>query len=201
VDIAPDQSEAFYEMHASGDAAAGDWQVCVLAEASTPKGPALTSSALVPLKVAEPYVALTLDLAAAESGKPAVMRGTIETLRPFSGEAKVQLTGLPHGVTSPPQSFTADQPEILFPIEIAADARTGKHSGLFCVATIPENGGAIPHQTAMGATLRIDPPAKKPEPEVASSQTTPAPAKPADPAAKPLSRLEQLRQQRAPRER
>jgi hypothetical protein len=201
VDIAPDQSEAFYEMHASGDAAAGDWQVCVLAEASTPKGPVLTSSALVPLKVAEPYVALTLDLAAAESGKPAVMRGTIETLRPFSGEAKVQLTGLPHGVTSPPQSFTADQPEILFPIEIAADARTGKHSGLFCVASIPENGGTIPHQTAMGATLRIDPPTKKPEPEVASSQTKPAPAKPAGPAAKPLSRLEQLRQQRAPRER
>jgi hypothetical protein len=195
VDIAPDKTEADYELHASADAAVGDWQVCVLAEADTPQGPVLTSSALVPLKVAEPYVSLTLDLAAAETGKPAAMLGKIENLRPFSGEAKVELTGLPHGVSCPPQTFTSDKTEITFPLQIAADARTGKHSGLFCVVHVPENGSTVLHQTAMGGTLRIDPPPKEPEkPAAAPQPTAVAEAKPAE--AKPLSRLEQLRQKR-----
>ena len=189
VEIPGDQSEAAYELHASGDAATGDWQVCVLAEADTPDGPVLTSSALVPLKIAEPYVALTLDLAAAEPGKPGAMLGKIEILRPFSGPAKVELSGLPHGVSCAPQSFTSDQKEITFPLQIAADARPGKHSGLFCVASVPENGATVLHQTAMGGTLRIDPPAKEAEKTAAAPAATEA--QPA--AVKPLSRLEQLR--------
>jgi hypothetical protein len=195
IDIPGDQSEATYELHAAAEAAVGDWQVCVLAEAGTPTGPLLVSSALTPLRIAEPYVALTLDLAAAEVGKPGAMLGKIETLRPFTGAAQVTLTGLPHGVTCPPQSFTADQPEITFPLQIAADARTGKHSGLFCVVAVPENGATIPHQTAMGGALRIDAPVA-----VAKTPEKPAPAPVAAAkteqasAAKPLSRLEQLRQ-------
>ena len=196
VDIPGDKSEADYEIHASGDAAVGDWQVCMLAEANTPKGPVLTSTALVPLKIAEPYVSLTLDLAATEPGKAGAMLGKIETLRPFTGPAKVELTGLPHGVTCPPQNFNADQPEITFPLQIAADARTGKHSGLFCVVSVPENGANVLHQTAMGGTLRIDPPPKEPEkPAAAPAPVAANESKPAE-VAKPLSRLEQLRQKK-----
>jgi hypothetical protein len=191
VDIPAEKSEATYELNASADASPGDWQVCVLAEANTPDGPVLTASALTPLKIAEPYVALTLDLAAAEPGKPAAMLAKIETLRPFAGSAKAELSGLPHGVTSQPQTITADQPEVTFPLQIAADARTGKHSGLFCNVSIPENGSAVLHQTAMGGTLRIDPPAKEPEKPAAGIAAAPE-VKPA--ATKPLSRLEQLRQ-------
>ena len=194
VEIPGDQSAADYELHAAADAATGDWQVCLLAEAETPAGPVLTASALTPLKIAEPYVALTLDLAAAEPGKPSAMLAKIENLRPFSGAAKAELSGLPHGVTCPPQNFTADQTEITFPLAIAADVRTGKHSGLFCVVGIPENGTTILHQTAMGGTLRIDPPATKGADQPASPPPPTAVAKPA--VEKPLSRLEQLRQQK-----
>ena len=190
IEIPGDKAEADYELNASGDAAPGDWQVCVLAEADTAKGPVLAASGLTPLKIAEPYVALTLDLAAAEPGKPAAMLGKIETLRPFSGPAKAELSGLPHGVTCPPRNFTADETEITFPLEIAADVRTGKHSGLFCIVHVPENGGFVLHQTAMGGTLRIDPP-----PKVAEQPAVAPPAAAAGASAvKPLSRLEQLRQ-------
>jgi hypothetical protein len=190
LEIAGDQSEATCEINASADAAVGDWQVCVLAEAETPEGPLLASSALTPLKIADPYVTLTLDLAAAQPGQSSAMLAKIETLRPFSGSARAELTGLPHGVTSQPQEFTADQPEITFPLQIAADARLGKHSGLSCSINVPENGAAVIHRSAPGGTLRIDPPAK--EPEKPAPQTA---AKPdAKPAGKPLSRLEQLRQ-------
>jgi len=195
VDIPGDKSEADYELHASAEAAVGDWQVCVLAEANTPDGPVLVSSALTPLKIAEPYVSLTLDLAAAEQGKPAAMLAKIEVLRPFTGEAKVELSGVPHGVKAAPQSFTADKNEVTFPLEIAADARTGKHSGMFCVVTVPENGAGVHHQTAMGGTLRIDAPSKTAAEKPAAASPAPvagdAPAPP-----KPLSRLEQLRRQR-----
>ncbi len=195
VDIPGDKSEADYELHASAEAAVGDWQVCVLAEANTPQGPVLVSSALTPLRIAEPYVSLTLDLAAAEQGKPSAMLARIEVLRPFEGEAKAELSGIPHGVKTTPQPFTADKTEITFPLEVAADARTGKHSGMFCVVTVPENGAGVHHQTAMGGTLRIDSqpppeagkPAEPPPPQPVAGNNAPAPPK-------PLSRLEQLRQ-------
>jgi hypothetical protein len=193
IDLPGDQSEISYELNASADAAVADWQVCVLAEANTPQGPVLVASALTPLKVAEPSVSMTLDLAATEQGKSTSMLAKIETFRPFEGTATVELLGLPHGATCPPQTFTKDQTELSFPITVTADAKVGKHNGVFCRVLIPENGTTILHQTAMNSTLRIDAPSPAP---VAKQEP-----KPADPQAKtekPLSRLEQLRQQAKP---
>lgn len=194
IDLPGDQSELGYELNASNDAAPGDWQVCVLAEANTPQGPVLVSSGLVPLKIAEPYVSMTLDLAATEQGKNAAMLAKIEVLQPFEGAARVELLGLPHGTSAAPATFTKGQTELIFPITVAADAAVGKHNGVFCRVDVPANGATILHQTAAGSTLRIDAPAPAP---VATKE--PEPAKPsAEPAktdsAKPLSRLEQLRQ-------
>lgn len=193
LDIPGDQSEIVYELNANNDAAVAEWQVCVLAEANTPQGPVLVSSALTKLKVAEPYVAMTLDLAATEQGKPTTMLAKIEHHHPFEGNATVELLGLPHGASCPPQTFTKDQTELSFPLAIAADAAVGKHNGVFCRVNVPENGAMVLHQTAMNSTLRIDAPPPAP---VAKVDTPPAAAQPAAPAPageKPLSRLEQLR--------
>ena len=154
----------------------------------------LVASALTPLKVADPYITMTLDLAATEQGKSTAMLAKIETLHPFEGPATVELLGLPHGATCPPLTFTKDQTELTFPITVAADAKVGKHNGVFCRVLVPENGTTLLHQTALGGTLRIDAPSPA---AVAKAETKPAPEKPADPQAKtekPLSRLEQLRQ-------
>ncbi|MGL4399771.1 MAG: PPC domain-containing protein [Luteolibacter sp.] len=196
IDLPGDQSEATYELNASADATAGEWQVCVLAEANTPRGPVLVASALTPLRVAEPSVSLTLDLAATEQGKATSMLAKIEILRPFEGPATVELLGLPHGTLCPPLTFTKDQTELTFPIAVATDAKVGKHNGIFCRVLVPENGTTILHQTAMNSTLRIDAPSP-----VAQTDTQPLPDKPAEPQAapeKPLSRLEQLRRQAKP---
>ncbi|MEO5716511.1 MAG: PPC domain-containing protein [Luteolibacter sp.] len=195
IDIPGDQSEAAYELNASADAAPAEWQVCVLAEANTPQGPILVSSGLTPLRVAEPYLTMTLDLAAAEQGRSAAMLGKIENKHPFS-PATAELTGLPHGVTCPPQPLTQDQKEITFPLTLAADATVGKHNAVFCRVSVPENGSTILHQTALNSTLRIDAPSPA---AVAKAETKASPEKPADAQAKaepakPLSRLEQLRQ-------
>lgn len=190
VDLPGDQSEISYERNANNDAPVAEWQVCVLAEANTPQGTVLVSSALTPLKVAEPYLTMTLDLAATEQGKDTTMQGKIEIAHPFEGEATAELIGLPHGASCPPQKFTKDQPTLSFPVAIAADATVGKHNNVFCRVNVPEAGTSVLHQTAQNSTLRIDAPRPA---EVAKN--TEAEKKPTAPAAeKPLSRLEQLRQ-------
>ncbi len=186
-----DKSEALYEINANGDAAPGEWQVCVLGEANTPQGPVLVSTALVTLKIAEPYLAMSMDMAATEQGKATTMICKLEHHGKFEGNATAELFGLPHGAKTVPVEFPHGQAEIHFPVEIAGDAAVGKHTALFCRVTVPENGRTILHQVGQGGTLRIDKPADNaPPPQpVAKADTPPAP-----PAEKPLSRLEQLRQ-------
>lgn len=193
ISLPGDQSEIAYELNANNDAAIAEWQVCVLAEAATPQGTVLVSSALTPLRVAEPYLAMTLDLAATEQGLNTAMVAKLEVPHAFEGEATAELMGLPHGATCPPQKFTADKTELTFPVAIAADATVGKHNGVFCRVTVPENGASILHQTAHKSTLRIDAPPPAPVAKNESAEAA-APAPPPEPTAKPLSRLEQLRQ-------
>jgi len=182
-----DKLEALYEVNATADATPGEWQVCVAGEAKTPQGPVLVSTALVPLRIAEPYLAMTIDMAAAEQGKPVTMACKVDYTANFTGTATAELLGLPHGAKSRSVSFPHGQAEVQFPVEIAADAKTGKHTALFCRVTVPENGHTILHQVGQGGTLRIDPP---------TAAVTKADAKPVapTPGEKPLSRLEQLRQ-------
>lgn len=193
VDLPGDQSEILYELNASNDAAIADWQVCVVGEAPTPKGPVRVSSALTPLKVADPFISLSFDIAATEQGKSTAMVGKIEILQPFEGEATVELVGLPHGASCPPRKFNKDQTQLEFPITVAPDATIGKHNGVFCRVNVPMNGTSMLHQTAMGSTLRIDAPAP---PSATASKSEAKPTPPQNPVAgeKPLSRLEQLRQ-------
>lgn len=194
VDIPGDQSEISYELNASNDAAPGDWQVCVLAEANTPQGPVLVSTSFVTLKVAEPYLSMTLDLAATEQGKNTAMLAKVEITHPFEGNAKAELMGLPHGATAAPIEFNKDTTTLTFPVNIAADAAVGKHNGVFCRVQVPENGTNVLHQTASGSVLRIDTPPPAPVAKNDTPAEQPAAAAPAGETAKPLSRLEQLRQ-------
>ena len=192
-----DQSELAYELNATADAAVGEWPLCMLAEVETPQGPVLVSSALTPVKVAEPYLTIALDLAAAEQGKPTAIVAKVTQLKEFAGNATVELQGLPHGAKAAPQTLTKDQAELTFPVEIAADATVGKHPSLFCRVSVPENGTQVIHLTGHGGTLRIDAPPPAPVAKTDPAKAVPAPAATpaaaASPAAKPLSRLEQLR--------
>jgi hypothetical protein len=197
VEIPPDKAEAEYELNASAEAAIGTWQVCVIAEADTPNGRRSVSSQFVPLTIAEPYLNFTPDLAAGRIGEPSALLAKIEHLREFTGEATAELLSLPYGVTSTPVKFTKDQAEITFPLTIAADAKPGKTTSLLCKVLVPENGTMVTHQTGQGGTLRIDPaPAKEAAPPAAAppAAAPQAQAAGATPPAKPLSRLEQLRQ-------
>ena len=197
IDIEPDKTEAEYELNANGDAAVGTWQVCVTAESDTPNGKRTVSSQFVPLTIAEPYLNFSLDLAAGIVGKPSALIAKIEHLRDFQGKATAELLSLPHGVTSSPVTFTKDQEQITFPLTLSADAKPGKTTGLLCQVTVPESGQQILHLTGQGGTLRIDPAPKEEKPKPNEKPAADPKQEVADnkkPPAKPLSRLEQLRQ-------
>jgi hypothetical protein len=189
------KSEMEYEVNANPDAAAADWPICVLAETNTPAGPVQVASSFVTLRIAQPWVNATLDLAATEQGKDVPVIAKLESLRPFTGKARAELIGLPHGAATDPLEFDSGAAELHFPIRIAKDAAVGKHSGLFLRIHIPETGSTVLHQCAQGGTLRIDAP---PPPVANQAPAAPKPAAPppppGQPAEKPLSRLEQLRQ-------
>ncbi|MEN8737024.1 MAG: peptidase [Akkermansiaceae bacterium] len=193
IDIPKGKNEITLTLNANGDAAIGDYRVAVTGT-SNHNGEVRVSSKLQPLKISEPFISLTLDMAATEPGKNTQVIAKVEHLKPFAGEADLTIHALPHGVKSTPQKVKADTKEVAIPLTVADDARKGKHGNLFCQIIIHQNGHPIAHNVGHGGVLRVDPPPpapqKTPEKKIAKVENKPAPT----PSAKPLSRLEQLRQ-------
>ncbi|MFT7171988.1 MAG: hypothetical protein ACI9NQ_000197 [Paracoccaceae bacterium] len=193
IDIPADKSEVTLTLNANGDAPVGDWQMLITGESATDRGVVRVSSKFVEVKVAEPFVKVTLAMAATNPGKNTNMIANIEQLEAFSGEARVILHALPHGVKSTESKITSKSADVTFPLEVAADARKGKHSNIFCQVIITKDGHPIPHNVGQGGTLRIDPPPPAPKKKAEPKKDAPVQVKKEAPK-KPLSRLEQLRQ-------
>lgn len=168
IGIEPGQTEAVIPLTTSGDAWTRDWKIVVVAEADV-NGPVRTSTEFATLKLVPQYLAMTFPPAGTEQGKPVDYKIAIEQRTAFAGAAKVELLGLPPGVTTQPQEITAESKEITFPLAVAADARVGLHKQLFCQVTIIENDEPVVHSLGVGE-LRIDAPLPA---EQATAQTTP----------------------------
>ena len=193
VEIPEGKNEVSLILNATGDAPINDWRILVTGEAVTDKGTVRVSSQFADLKTSEPFVNLTIAMAATNPGKNTSVVATLDHLEPFTGEARVILQALPHGVKSNEKKITTTSAEVTFPLEVTKDARKGKHANLFCQVIIVKDGYPIPHNVGQGGTLRIDPPppAPKKKPE---AKVTPVKAVQKEVPKKPLSRLEQLRQ-------
>ncbi len=141
---------------------------------------------------------MKMEMASIEQGKQGELFCKLEVAKPWEGKAKLTVFGLPAKTSTTELEISATDKEIRFPVTTAADSPVGKHQNLFCQAIITENGVPIPHTIGQGGIVRIDPPPPAPPPAAvaAAPPATPAPEA-AAPAAKPLSRLEQLRQQAA----
>ena len=184
-------SEAEMTINANSEASPATWNICLVGTLDTPEGPAQISTALVPLTVADPYLGMTIEMAATVPGRDLPLLVKVDNLKEFAGEAKVKLIGLPHGVSAEDVPLAHGQSELRFLLKVAADAAVGKHASLFCEVRVPENNQFIAHQLAQGGTLRID--QQRP---IAKAEAPPAAAPAA--AAKPRARLEELRQSAKP---
>ena len=196
VKIEKGQTEVLYPLNANGGAAVGQWRIFARAQADL-GGAALASSQLATLEVAPPLVTFEMQRASCEQGQPAQVYCKINHLTPFEGQAQAQLLGLPNKVTAADVQFDKDTAELTFAVSTDATSPTGKHGSLFCQVTILRDGEPIV-ATAGGTELQIDAPPPAPvapaEPAAAQPQQV-AESPPAQPTARPLSRLEKLRLQ------
>jgi hypothetical protein len=189
VDVPGDKANALYPVNTSGNAPLRKWKVCVVGFSEV-TGQLWVSSELIDLEVAKPYVGGKIQLSAAEQGRTAQILCKLDQLEPFEGKAKIELLGLPPGVTSQPMEITSKDEQVTFPITIGEKSPVGNHNSLYCRVAVMKDGQEILHNIARGGVLRIDPPAAQKK-----SPTQVAQKKPGD--AKPLSRLEKLRQDQA----
>lgn len=190
------KDEARIPITANSSAAIGTWPVVMTASYSSKTGTAYIATNEIMLDVETSLFKYEFPRAAAEIGSEAVIAVTLEQLREYEGDAEVQIVGLPNGVTSSAaiQKITKDATSVTFPITIDAKAKAGKFKTLNVQSRVKVGDETIVQTTGTGE-LRVDKPLppKKDAPPAKKAEPKPK-AKPA--AAKPLSRLEQLRLQK-----
>ena len=190
VDIPPDKTEIEYPISCSDGAPPHKWKICVLG-VSDVNGPMWASSDLADLEVAEPFMKMKLEMAAAEQGKPVSVIAKIEQQTKFDGPVTVKLLGLPPNATAPDAQITSSDQQVVFNVTTANNTPVGQHGSLFCQAVVMKDGEPIIHNLGRGGVLRVDAPPQPKKGEAPKPQV--AQAKPQQPSAKPLSRLEKLR--------
>ena len=191
VSIPKEKTEGILPLTANDAAKLGDWPVVVLARADAGKGELVVASQMARLAVSEPYFRLNLAATAIEQGAAGRMAVAVEQVKPFEGEASLELVGLPNEVTTTPMKMTKESAEVVFDLATTAASPPGNHKTVRCRAVVTENGEPIVHMLGT-SELRI----LKPAPPKAAAEAKPAPKPvPAEkkPAERPLSRLEQLR--------
>lgn len=195
VAIAEKADEAVIPMNASDNAELKTWKVVVNGTAATPVGTIRVSSQLTPLIIAEKFVQLTFQKATVEQGKETDLLVKVQKLADFPGEAQVTLVGLPNKATTDVKPITKDTTELVFHIKTTPETPAGNHQNLFCQVVVTMNDEPIIHNigsTALRVDTPIAPKADAPAPAPAAAAAPPAAA-----PAKPLSRLEMLRQEQA----
>lgn len=181
-------TELEYELNANENAELNQWNLTVVAESDGGKGLAFTAAPFIRLSVEEPFLSIKLSMASAKQGETAEMAAEVEHLREFTGEAEVQLFGLPAHSTSQAVKLKPGTASLTFPIATTDKTPVAQHKGVFCTAAVMKDGEPVLHRLAMGSVFRVDP-----MPKEVKEAAKPAAAPPAEKKEKPLSRLEQLR--------
>jgi hypothetical protein len=191
VQIPEGQTEAIIAMNANGDAPVRETPIAVRAIATVGNGVIESCTPFVPFRVEEPYVNFEFQAAAVEQGKETPLLVKVTKRKDFEGEAQTTLYGLPPNTTTEVLKVNKETAELIFTIKATPEAPAGNNQNLFCQVLVPENGDMIVHNLGTGR-LRIDPPPPKPAEPAATPEPAPMPVAQAAPP-KPLSRLEQLR--------
>lgn len=195
VTIAGDQSTIQMGITANNQAAIRKSPILVLATTDTGFGPVTIASEFVELDVQDALFQFKFTKTMAEQGKSADVVVGVELKGAAEGTVEIEILGLPPGTTcaTPKLALPADTKQLVFPLTIPAETRAGNYKTIVARGTVTSDKGLI-SQTNGNAEVQIDVPVAPPAaPAAAAPMPTPAPAAPTE---KPLSRLEQLRQQK-----
>jgi hypothetical protein len=159
-------------------------------------GPVKLASEFFQVEVAEPLFEFKFAKTVAEQGKPVDVVLGAKLKRPVEGKVEIEILGVPPGTTATnaKQVLAPEVDRLAFALQIPAETRAGNYKTIVYRGTVTSDKGVIT-QTNGNSEIQIDvpiaPPASTPATSVAAT-----PATPAAPTDKPLTRLEQLRQQR-----
>ena len=199
VTIPGDQSTIGLPLTANNGAAIRNWPLVVMATTDLGAGPINLSSEFVNVDVTDSLFDFKFQKTMAEQGKSANVIVNAKQKRPVEGVVEIEVLGIPPGtqVATPKVPFAADGTQVSYALQVPPETRAGNYKTIICRATVTSDKGVIT-QTNGNGEVQIDVPIAPPvatTAAVVAAAPAAAPA-PAEVAAKPLTRLEMLKQQR-----
>ncbi len=199
VTLAGDQMTIGLPLTANNGAAIRNWPLLVMATTDNGFGPIELSSEFVHVDVTDSLFEFKFPKTMGELGKTTNLIVNAKLKRPVQGSVEVELLGIPPGtqVATPKVAFASDGTQVAYALQIPAETRAGNYKTIVCRATVTSDKGVIT-QTNGNGEVQIDVPITPPvatQPAVAVAPSTVIPIT-AEVAAKPLTRLEMLKQQR-----
>ncbi len=196
ISIPADASEAVIPLTANNGAGIGTWPIVVIGSAPVGNGTAEIATQMATLEISDSLFTYEPGKAAAEQGKQAELMVKVNQNIAYDETVEVELVGLPANTSVVEKlQMTKDTTELIFKIDVTAEAKPGRYTSLLCRSVQVRNGEPIVHTMASGE-LRVDVPLPpKPDAPQPAPEAKPEPEK--KPAERPLTRLEQLRLERA----
>jgi hypothetical protein len=201
ISIPGDKSEVEIPITANASAVMKTWPITVIASSDPGSGTVQIASEFIMLEVADKLFDFKFNKTMVEQGKPAKIAVEVAMKRPTEGTVEVELLGIPPGTTvsAPKQTITGETAQLVYQMDVAADAKPGSHKTIVCRATVTNDKGVI-SQTNGTIEVQIDVPLPAPAAKPATVAVASVPTSvstPATPAVeKPMTRIEQLRKLR-----
>jgi len=171
------QTETQIRLEVRGDAPRGEIALLVTGASAG----YLVATPFTKVVVEEPWLALEIGEIQGELGKPLSWPAKLSVAKAFEGQFTFEMLGMPNGVTSEQQPYTAATTDLAFPVTVAAEAPEGKH-GPFVFNTKFTIDGEEVVCTLGGAPLKLFKPlppelqaAAPPPPPPAADASAPAP--------------------------
>lgn len=180
VNVPEGETSAAFELSANENAAVGDWQLALLAEAAAEVGNHYAAAEPVRLNVEEAYLSATAEMTVTQQGGEGEVVLTLERHREHEGEITFQVMNGPNGVVFESPVMENGATELLIPFQVGEEAPVGRFGNLLVRAEIAGDAGVMTQQVLRDLVLRID----RPRPEAANAGQG---------SGQRLSRLEQLR--------
>lgn len=153
--ITSGKNDVLIPITANHKARIGDWKLVFLGITSL-RGSVECSTQLTTLKIVPAFFDMKIPTLTVTQGDTAELAVQLEQRTKFEGEAELELLRLPSGVTADKVKVTAESDSAVFQLQIAQDARIGRHRGVGCHARLMVEGEPVRYSQGY-VELRVDP--------------------------------------------